>query len=79
MSPSLDMLDGPDSTNLRSTSASVPLLSDIEQIASDEDEHILEAPNGEKSFSTAGYKTAASHFLVRCRQSIERLPFNVDI
>jgi hypothetical protein len=78
MSPSLDMLDRPNSPDLGSTSASVPLLSDIEEIASDEGGNISEAPNGEKSFSTADYKIAVSHFLVRRRQSTFRSMLTYD-
>lgn len=52
-------------SNSGSTSASVPLLSDVEDLARDEDEKTAEIPKAEKkSFVAAEHKIAFCHFLV---------------
>lgn len=73
MSPKYDRPLSPASVNRGTSSVAVPLLSDIEATATDEEEKLPEVPSQEKkdnkAFSTAEYKIAFSHFLVRKKQS----------
>ena len=68
MSPHFERHDRPSEATLAnpgSTSANVPLLSDVEEIAIDDGEETPETPSEEKkALPGAEYKVALSHFMV---------------